>query len=175
MTDAANPATTKRRLRRRHVVITALIVAAVLFVPLPVRDADKAYVVTRDVLRLRDVKPVFLDWRYQPFYDSALIARSNPTWHLQDDLDLDLGGLEAAGFRPANGQRLDSLYSEKWFMAGNVGVEITDTGSSGLNRSASRGLRLHVYHGWLGAQGYRVRIYRCLLGTFAWYSMEWVS
>ncbi len=160
------------RLATRIFAASALVLCVLLF-PLPVRDADRAYVVQRDAMRLRDVEPVFVDWWWRPFYDARLIAQRNPKWHLYSDLNLDFRLLEDSGFSRMETRCLEHLSWAEWYEKGNVLLEITD--KSGWDDTAERGLRFHVHHGWLGGQGYIVHIYRCLLGRFARYTIEWVS
>ena len=86
---------------------------------------------------------------------------------------------------------VEQLAWGRWYASGNVLLEITDErvggksagspawqGHSGfvfLDDDLQRGLRFYVHHGTTGGQGYLVHIHRCLLGTFARYSIEWVS
>ena len=151
----------------------ALLFVGVLVFPLPVRDADREYVIQRDALRLRRVQPVLLDWRWQPFYDAQLIADGNPRWHLHSRLNIDLDSLEQAGFTRMDTGEFENLPWERWYEEGNVLVDITDRSTS--HRTSTPGLRLCVHHGTMGGQGYTVHIYRCLLGRFVRYAIEWVS
>lgn len=170
----ANIVKPSQRFRRaRDVLGLVLLVVCILIFPLPVRDFDRAYVIQRDALRLRFVQPVLLDWRWQPFYDSQLIANGNPSWHFHSPLNLDFGSLENSDFVRMNTKEFENLPWGRWYEDGNVLVEITDTSS--WDEKAAHGLRLHVHHGTMGGQGYTVRIYRCLLGRFARYAIEWVS
>ena len=167
----------KRRLRSfARIAGGVVVLLGVLLFPLPVRDTDLAEIVVRDANRLRDVQPVFLDWMRRPFYDAALIARETPKWHLHSDLSLDLIELERSGFQPMTQAEIDELSLAgwyDWYANGNVLLEITDR--SFVDGHTERGLRFHVCHGIMGAQGYVVHVYRCLLGTYAWYSTEWES
>ncbi len=169
-----NSHTLGQRLRSSAKVLAVLsLLLGVLFFPLPVRDLDRAYVIQRDAVRLRDVEPVFVDWWWRPFYDSELIANGNPKWHLHSELNIDLRSLEESGFSRMNKMKLENLAWGEWYENGNVLLEIAD--QSSWDEKSERGLRLHVYHGTMGGQGYTVHIYRCLIGRFARYSIEWES
>jgi hypothetical protein len=165
--------TSPRFKRTWKVVALALFLVGILVFPLPVHDADRSYVIQRDALRLRSVQPVLLDWYWQPFYDAQLIANGNPRWHLHSRLNFDLHALEQAGFIRMDAEEFENLPWGRWYEEGNVLVDITD--QSSWHKNTTPGLRLHVHHGTMGGQRYTVHIYRCLLGRFARYAIEWVS
>ena len=150
-----------------------LLTLCVLLFPLPVRDSDREYVITRDAINLRDVNPVFVNWSRQPFYDAGLIARQQPQWHLYSDIDLDLTALEESGFHRMTEAEKSGLVWGEWYEKGNVLLKTTD--QTAWPEDAEPGLRFNVLHGTMAAQGYVVYIHRCLLGTFAHYEIEWVS
>jgi hypothetical protein len=160
--------------RRRvwQILAVATVVLFALLMPLPVRDIDKDAVIADSFRNLRDQNRVLLDWKYQQFYDAVHISKSVRTWHYSNDTPLQNSTFEALGL-----QRLPEEYREHipgdWYTKGNVLVEATYRDTWG--RSKQPQLRFNYYHGSLGAQGYRVHIYRCLLGRFVRYTLEWVS
>ncbi len=168
--DAKPVARLKRRCLRIAMAFVA--VTAILVFPLPVRDIDRAAVLIRDAQRFQHAEPVLLGWSYRAFYDADLIAEGSPEWHLFSDLSFDLSPLESAGFIRSTEDELRRISGPGWYAEGNVLLELTDHTP---DDPTARGLRLNVYHGSLAAQGYRVFVYRCLLGTIARYSIEWVS
>jgi hypothetical protein len=161
---------TKRRLR----VFIAVGIAAlvVLFIPLPVRDTDKEAVIARSIQSLRNQDRVILDRKFRPFYDAALIGRTARKWHYVNDTQLSDIIFTDLGLEQLPDQYRDHVPGD-WYESGNVLVETTYRDSWG--RSKKPHLRFNYYHGSLGAQGYRLHIYRCLLGTFVSYTLEWVS
>ena len=159
--------------RYARIVAAPLLVLCILIYPLPVRDADRDYVVQRDAFKLRNVRPVLLDWRFQPFYDAKLVATGNPKWHLYCDFNLDLSSLEKSGFTRIVKKDLEDISWGEWYENGNVLLEITDNFVG--DRNVERGLFFHVHHGTLGGQVYRLHVWRCLLGTIARYSIVEVS
>lgn len=168
------PGTTHKRKRvAATVLVVLLLIACILLFPLPVRDVDREFVIQRDAIRLRSVQPVMLDWWWRPFYDAKLIADRSPTWHLHSELGLDFSKLGTLGFSFMNKSEVQNLPWGQWYEDGNVLIEITN--QSSWHKKPQPGLRMNVHHGTMGAQGYRVYIYRCLLGRFAQYSIEWVS
>jgi len=153
-------------------ILIALVATLVLLFPLPVRENDKERVIARSARRLLAQRPVLLDWKYIPFYDAALIAKREPQWHLFNDTDLDLDVLEDSVFRRMSRQEFEDMNVFDWYDR-NALIEVTTRDS--WDENGPPFLQFNVYHGSLGAQGYRVGIYRCILGVFARYHCEWVS
>jgi hypothetical protein len=145
----------------------------VLGFPLPVRNIDREQVVARSAQRLRDQDRIWLDWSYRPFIDAQLIADSKPQWHYINETDLNCHLLDEMGFERLTDTQLDSRDWRKWFDEGNVYVVITTEDL--WHHPSIPGLRFHVQFHILGGQGYRLQIYRCLLGTFTRYRYEWSS
>lgn len=158
--------------RALQIAVATPIVSFALLMPLPVRDIDKEAVITDSIRSLRDQNRVLVDWKYQPFYDAGLISRSVRTWYYSNDTALQNSTFEALGL-----QQLPEEYRERipgdWYANGNVLVEATYRES--WDRSKQPLLQFNYYHGSMGAQGYRVHIYRCLLGRFVRYTLQWVS
>jgi hypothetical protein len=152
-------------------IIIALLVTALLF-PLPVRQSDEERIVVFSAQRLRSQDRVLVDWQFIPFYDAELIAGRSRQWNYLNDTELECSALEQMGFNPILRSEFKNLNLSNWY-GRNVLVEITTRNLS--DEAGSPRLRFNVYHGIMGAQGYRVRIYRCLLGLFARYECEWVS
>jgi len=148
-----------------------LIVLGCLLAPLPVRDLDRENVIADAVMSLRHQRRVLLDGQYVPFDDSALLA-DRSAWYYRNETSLDSAKLEALGLHPLP-EAVSNRIPGSWYEAGNVLVEVTY--QSPDEPPDAPQLRFNCCHGLLGAQGYKVRIYRCLLGAFAYYALEWVS
>ena len=160
--------------KRRFIVAAVLVILSLLFVPLPVRDIDRENVIADAALALRDQRRLLLDWQYIPFYDSGLITKTNRTWYYTNETPLSSANLERLGLLPLP-EALRAKVPGNWYEKGNLLIAVTCEEKSASNRLGEPHLRLNVYHGSLGAQGYRVHVYRCLLGSFAYYTCEWVS
>ncbi|MAG93269.1 MAG: hypothetical protein CMJ48_05915 [Planctomycetaceae bacterium] len=160
--------------RRRWTIRTlvAVLATVVLLFPLPVRDRDRERAITRSAQALLTQRRVMLDGKYIPFHDVSLIAKRKPQWHFLNDTDLDLDSLEDSAFRPMSRSEIENVNVFDWYER-NAWIEITTRDS--MEDGGPPFLRFNVYHGALGAQGYRVRIHRCILGLFTHYHCEWVS
>jgi hypothetical protein len=162
-----------RRKRKRRLIAAVVAVAVIgLFLPLPVREADRERVVRNAVVSLLEDRRVFLDWKYIPLYDSGFINKAKCTLFYRNDTSLSSGIFDELGI-----QALPEDYRNRlppgWLDQGNVLIEIT---FKDVTPKAGRPhLRFNCYHGSLAAQGYKVRVYRCLLGAFGLFSCEWVS
>lgn len=159
--------------RRRIVAGAAFVILAVLLCPLPAHDIHKGKVIANAIRAFQEQERVLLDWQYIPFYDSGLIGAEKRTWHCDNRTAIPTNDLEILGVRPCPEELLGKRMPFGWFSKGNVLIEITYKDVSELTDEPH--LRLNCYHGPLGGQGYRVRIYRCLLGVFAYFTCEWVS
>lgn len=144
-----------------------------LCLPLPVRDIDREQVIARSAQRLRNQDRILLDWWYQPFIDAQFIADKERRWHYINETDLDCHLLDEMGFEQLTYTDLDSRNMRQWFDEGNVYVTVTTQDL--WNHPSVPGLRFNVQFHLLGGQGYRLQIYRCLLGTFTRYRYEWSS
>jgi hypothetical protein len=153
-------------------ILIVLLAALILVFPLPVRDTDRERVIARSAQRLLSQRRVLLDWKYIPFYDAALIAKRKPHWHFFNDTELDLDVVENSAFRPMCRQEFEDMNVFDWYDR-NALIAVTTRDS--MDKDGPPFLRFNVYHGPLGAQGYRVRVHRCILGLFARYHCEWVS
>ena len=151
--------------------LAPLLVAAVLFWPLPLRQSDLEFAIQASVHSLQNETSVFLDWKRQPFYDANLISNSSRKWHFRNNTAILVNATDFS-MSPFPKQQHDNLGSD-WFDH-NILVEISMAPVGNATQDDGV-LRFNVYHGWLAAQGYRVRIHRCLIGRFCWYNIEWVS
>lgn len=154
---------TSKRKRRLAVAAGIIVVLGILLGPLPVREVDREAVIADATLALRNQRRVLLDWKYIPFYDSNHIAARQRTWYYWNETPLSSANLDELGLLPLP-EAIKAKVPGGWYEK-NLLIEVT----------SDPDLRFNVYHGWMGAQGYRVRVYRCLLGSFAYFTCEWVS
>lgn len=156
----------------RMIVSTVFVVLAACVMPLPVRDRDAEVVIVKSLRAIQGQRRVLVDGKLQPFYDAPLIYKSARRWYFRNGTNLNDDVFIKSGLERLPDEYIEGV-PDDWFRRGNVLVEVTDRDPTA--RSPEPGLRFNYYHGSMAAQGYRVRIYRCLLGTFAWYTLEWAS
>jgi hypothetical protein len=155
--------------RKLWSVVAALAVILIgLFFPLPVRDVDKEDVIARTAQYLREQRPVCLDGKYMPFYDSDRFAESDRTWYYYNATPLQTTKLEQMEIQPFPKDQERNLYD--WYSKRNVLIEVTY--QDPMKSYGEPHLRFNCFFGWLGGEYYRVHVYRCLLGTFASYTWE---
>ena len=172
----------KRPLRIRRWFATVAASIAILSFPLPLRTSDKERIIADSALHLVNVEPVHQrfppegepnGWQYMPFIESEGIKTHGLRWHLVNDTNLDCSLLQERGFLTMAGHEFRAATKDVSWYEANAALEITTHDPTGEN--AGGHLRFNYYYGWLGAQGFRVRAYRCLLGTWFYFEREWVS
>jgi hypothetical protein len=156
----------------RVIVSRVFLVMVACLMPLPIRDRDAEKIIVKSLRAIQAQSRVLVDGKLQPFYDAHLISRSARKWYYRNETRLSDDVFLTLGLERLPDEYIDDVPDE-WFRRGNVLVVVTDRDPTG--RSTQPGLRFNCYHGAMGAQGYRVHIYRCLLGRFAWYTLEWGS
>jgi hypothetical protein len=153
---------------------TALLI---LLFPLPIRKIDKSRAVRKAVVALMEEKPVWLRgawgawnerrWRRMPFLDSSCMR--GKALFFQNRTALDDGVFLDLGLQPNPGGQTPPVF----YLSGNALIEVTTWDHfSGVPSDA---LHFNYYYGSMGAQGYRMSLYRNLLGVFPFFTKEWAS
>lgn len=157
------------RMRRKKLIPIVVVIFLLALAPLPVRHKDRENVVEYSIKALLSGRRVVvLNRGYIPLYDSDWYNEYKKLYY-ENDIDVDTAIYERLGLKACAPEdaKVGFDFRGKAFIQ-FTGQDVTDgTGSPGLH--------FNYYHGSLAAQGYRVIIYRNVLGRFIFYIHEWVS
>lgn len=168
MTDKEHQPRTKVSKRRR--LIKTILVLAVIgigsLIPLPIRPVDKDRAIGKSIDALLSKEPVFLDWKYIPFYDSESFDFGSMNVYYENDARIsdsvfDEHGIAAVPDSSQLSLGPDALIRVTYF--NSFDEEMTDD------------LHFAFIHAPLGAQCYRMTLYRNVWGVFVLYRCVWVS
>ena len=171
-----------RFLWRKRVLIPTVILAAVALslVPLPVRDVDKDTAVRKTLSASLSGRPVFVDWKYVPFYHfddgvdpAGLTLYFRNVTNISEEVFTDLGLKPLPkGLDPYAG--MASLPPEERFFWENALVLVT-YGDSSWDDEKPNSLCFWLQYGELAGQCYRLTIVRTFWGVFVFYKCVGVS
>jgi hypothetical protein len=141
------------------------------FFPLPIRDNDIDEVAARTVSSLLSGEPVLLDGGYARFHDLQHFDPSTVRLHYRNDAGIEGAVFDGFEIKPI-GDDWWRVADEDWYRT-NAVVEFTYRDPSTQERT--RRLHFNFYHGWLGAQMYRLIVVRNFWGVFIFYRCVGVS
>lgn len=155
---------------KRKLAIVSLVLLssfALLVVPLPltITAQDEAEAAAFAVNSLKSGQRVWTGRGLEPLYDSAFLQKKKRLF-LENRAGIDDRGLKAKG--------LLALSADD-----PVKLELDD-GVIGFSRETFKEepaahLQFYYSFGNVGAQGYEIRIYKCLLGRYIVFVHQWVS
>lgn len=166
-TEQDQPLTHGRKKRRliKATIILVLIGLATL-IPLPIRPADKDRAIDKSISALLTKKRVFLDWKYVPFYDSRLFDFGSTNVYYENDAEISDSVFEEHNISAVSD-------SSQLTLGPDALIQVTYFNS--LEEALTDDLHFAFVHGPLGAQCYRMTVYRNIWGVFVFYRIVWVS
>lgn len=174
---AGSTVMTRRRKWVRKGAIALAAVVVILLCPLPVRDADVSRAVEDAVVALQTGRSVFLNcasgtWqdrliRRSPFSSGTLVQ--GKALYYFNDTAVDNAVFTRHGIQEASGAQSPRFYIEP----GRALIVVTTRDRS--DDVSTGALHFCYYYGDLGARGYRVRVYRSLLGVVGVFTREWAA
>lgn len=157
---------TKRK-KRRIIFITALALLVLALAPFPVRVNDnlKARAVSHTLDALVHNKRVLTTRGYIRFYDCNAV-KDEGRLYFENGLGISDTVFLERGLKPIPKDRRLRVDD------GDVIVSFSYQDDEG---ERTRHIQFHYVFGWLGAQGYEIRVYRSLLFPYFIYLHQWVS
>jgi hypothetical protein len=155
--------------KRKLAIAAAICLGAVvlLLVPLPlsITPQDEADAAAFAVDSLLSGRRVWTGRGLEPLYDSAFIQKKKRLY-LENRAGIDDRGLKAKGLLAISGDGPIRIKPEE----GVIGFS-----RETFKEEPAAHLQLYYGYGNVGAQGYEIRVYKCLLGRYFVFVPQWVS
>ena len=168
MTDKQDQPRTKVSKTRR--LVSTILVLAVLgigsLIPLPIRPVDKDRAIHKSIDALLSKEPVFLDWKYIPFYDSESFDFGSMNVYYENDAEISDSVFDEYGI-PAVAD------SSQLSLGPDALIRVTYFNS--FEEEMTEDLHFAFIHAPLGAQCYRMTLHHNIWGVFVFYRCVWVS
>lgn len=144
-----------------------LCLTALLFVPLPlsITPQDEADAAVHAVEALQSGQRVWTGRGLMPLYDASFIQKKKRLY-LENLAGIDDSGLKAKGLLAISADNPVKLEPDDGVI-----------GFSGMTYKEELAAHLQFYYSFsnVGAQGYEIRVYKCLLGRYFVFVHQWVS
>lgn len=148
-------------------VVACLVAVVLLLVPLPlsITPQDEADAAAYAVDSLLSGRRVWTGRGLEPLYDAAFIQKKKRLY-LENLAGIDDSGLKAKGLLAISGDGSLRFMPEDGVI-----------GFSRMTFKEQPAAHLQFYYGYgnVGAQGYEMRVYKCLLGRYFVFVHQWVS
>ncbi|MBE0538010.1 MAG: leucine-rich repeat domain-containing protein [Phycisphaerae bacterium] len=164
-----------KRAKKRYVPLVIMVFMLVL-VPQPVREKDIEKVLTHSVRSLVDDQRVIILSRdnlphYTPFYDSRAFNHYKKLLYRNDTEVSEEAYAQLGLVNYRQGGDAAHLWGSLYLRQAIIEFTYYDP----VEDKSSNRLHFNYYHGNLGAQGYRVVVYRNVFAVIPIYVFEWVS